>query len=205
MRWTSPTARLDSIRRVSVPVGLAIALSVAACDQDSGVPRAPDGAPLLLTVAEQGDLATLDDLLARRQILVDIRDSCDWTPLMKAALNGHLEAAERLIMAGAAIDAEDSGGYTALMLAASNNHKAVVESLLAEGAMVDHQESTQGVTALIWAAKLGHRETLSTLIDGGADVTLRDFSGQRAADWAAENGFDEIADWLATHHPDQSG
>ncbi|MEY6432477.1 ankyrin repeat domain-containing protein [Thioalkalicoccus limnaeus] len=184
----------------------AIALAVAACSgEDPGVPRAPDGAPLLLTVAEQGDLTTLDDLLARRQILVDVRDSCDWTPLMKAALNGHLEAAARLIMAGAAIDAEDSGGYTALMLAASNNHRTVVEYLLAEGAMVDHQESTQGVTALIWAAKLGHRETLGTLIDGGADITLRDFSGRRAADWAAENGFDEIAAWLAAHHPDEAG
>jgi uncharacterized protein len=156
----------------------------------------------MLEVAERGDLAAIEQLLARRH-QPDVRDSCDWTPLMKAALNGHLPVVERLLASGASIDAKDKGGYTAMMLAASNNHAEVVDLLLRRGAMVDHQEDTQGWSALIWAAKQGHLRTVETLLRHDADRTLKDFSGKTAADWSSEAGYAEILRQLRA--TDQTG
>lgn len=148
-------------------------------------------APALVQVAERGDLAALNTLL-QHDPRPNVRDSCDWTPLMKAALNGHLATLDRLLAAGATVDAEDKGGYTALMLAASNNHADIVARLAEHGAMLDHQESTQGLTALIWSAKQGQAQAVEVLLAHGADATLKDFSGHTAADWARESGRTDI-------------
>ncbi len=157
---------------------LALSFLVGAC---SDAPENKQEAGLaLLEIAERGDVSALDALL-RREADADARDSCDWTPLMKAAINGHADVVRRLLNAGASVDAVDKGGYTSLMLAASNNHTGVVELLLDQGATIDAQERTQGFTALIWAAQRGHEETVSLLLRRGADPTLPDFDGKTAA------------------------
>jgi len=169
------------MRHLLLPVLAAI--GVSACDPSESDRAGP--AIKLLETAEQGDLSALERLL-KPSTDVDVRDSCDWTPLMKAALYGHIDVVGRLLDAGAAIDAEDKGGYTAMMLAASNNHEQVLDRLLRAGAMVDHQEHTRGWTALIWAASKGHTRSVETLLRHGADPTLKDDDGYTAADRAAE-------------------
>lgn len=140
----------------------------------------------LIAAAEAGDIERLANLLSQ-QADVDGRDSCQWTPLMKAALNGHRAVTERLLSAGAGIDLTDNGGYSALMLAASNNHFQLVDRLLEQGANPNIQEMTRGWSALIWAAKRGHRESVERLLKGGAAPDIRDFDGHSAADWAQRN------------------
>jgi len=161
--------------------------------------EAPDPeqqADALLSSAESGDLTAIQHLLGS-QVSANVRNSCDWTPLMKAAVNGHQAVVEQLLAAGAEVDATDQGGYTALMLAASNNHKVIVERLLEQGAMIDAQEQTQGYTPLIWAAHRGHLATVKVLLDQGADATLPDFEGQTAAEHARVQGHPAIAALLA--------
>ncbi len=148
-------------------------------------------ADALLSVAETGDVSSLEQLLGER-VDANVRNSCDWTPLMMAAVNGHAEAAERLLGAGAEVDAVDQGGYTALLLAVSNNHTAVMEQLLARGAMIDAKEQTQGYTPLIWAAHRGHQQAVELLLERGVDTSLPDFAGKTAADHAREQGHAEI-------------
>ncbi|MBK1631248.1 hypothetical protein CKO31_10955 [Thiohalocapsa halophila] len=166
-------------------------LLVGGDNDTSQSPQAGKQAPSLLEVAEQGDVSALDALLERRAD-ANVRDSCDWTPLMKAAVNGHLQVAERLLAAGAAVDAVDQGGYTALLLAASNNHAQLVELLLAHGAMIDAQEQTEGYTPLIWAAHRGHAETVQVLLEHGADATLPDLAGHGALWHAATQGHAQV-------------
>jgi len=185
------------MNRPHAPLFVILLSLLAGCGQsgsgsDSSTALAPEGPGMaLIESAEQGDLSAVEQLLARNR-QPDVRDSCDWTPLMKAALNGHAAIVERLLQAGAQVDAQDAGGYTAMMLAASNNHAAIVERLLEHGARVDHQESTKGWTALIWAAKQGHVASVKVLLEHNADRTLKDFDGKTAADWAREGGYDEI-------------
>ncbi len=174
-------------RHSSIILIMPLLIAISGCG-DSDAPQAGGS---LLEIAEQGDVSALDALL-KRSTTVDVRDSCDWTPLMKAALNGHGEVVERLLAAGASIDAEDNGGYTAMMLAASNNHLAILDLLLELGAMIDHQERTTGWTALIWAAGKGHSGVVETLLSHGADRTLEDFAGQTAADHARAAGHQVI-------------
>ena len=154
----------------------------------------------LLQLAEHGDVSALDALL-KRDTDTNYRDSCHWTPLMKAALNGHKDAVLHLLDAGAAVDAADKGGYTGLMLAASNNHVEIVKLLIDRGAMIDAKENTQGFTALIWAAQRGHREAVELLLARGADRTLPDFEGKTAADRAAEEGHAQVRALLAEQMP----
>lgn len=123
--------------------------------------------PPLVTAAETGDLAAVEQLLGKNGS-ADLRDSCDWTALMKAALNGHKDIVQRLIAHGAEIDAVDEGGYTALMLAASNNHLEIVGFLLQAGANINHHEHTNGWTASSWASRQGHGDMVALLKKHGS-------------------------------------
>ncbi len=185
----------------SILITLLLITLVACSPSDSDDSPDNSSGEALLDVAEQGNLDALNALLVRHR--PDVRDSCDWTPLMKAALYGHTPVVARLLDAGASIDAVDKGGYTAMMLAASNNHAATVELLIERGAMIDHREDTEGLTALIWAAKQGHAKTVETLLRHRADRTLKDFGGRTAADWAATGGYAEVQRLLASpsDHP----
>lgn len=178
---------------------LTVLAALSACGRNDSDDAAVSVGEALLQVAEQGDLGALNRLLGK-QVQPDARDSCDWTPLMKAALNGHEPVVDRLIEAGAEIDAFDKGGYTAMMLAASNNYAKVVDLLLKHGAAVDHQEATAGWTALIWAAKQGHSRTVQTLLAHKADTTLKDSTGMTAADWARQGEFAETLALLDAAH-----
>ena len=177
--------RISSSRAATVLLLSALPWLLVGCGDTAE--QARERAEALLVTAERGDISALDALLGRNPD-TDVRDSCDWTPLMKATLNGHRDAAERLLAAGAAVDAMDKGGYTALMLAASNNHAAVVDLLVEHGAMVDAQERTQGFTALIWASQRGHADAVAALLRHGADATLPDLEAKTAADRARAEG-----------------
>jgi ankyrin repeat protein len=115
---------------------------------------------------------------------------------MKAALNGHTKAVERLILAGADVNQKDKGGYSSLMLAASNNHPDIIDLLIGAGADINQVEITKGWTALIWASKLGHKEAVERLLAYQADRNITDFDGKRAVDWAKESHFQEIVSLL---------
>lgn len=169
-------------------------LLVLGCAADSPEPADPVQ-PALVTAAETGDLAALNQLLGTDSP-VDTRDKCEWTPLMKAALNGHIRVVMRLLAAGAEVDAVDSGGYTALLLAASNDHPGIVNLLALHGADIQYAEPGQGWTALIWAAKRGHEGSVRVLLRLGADGAVRDKSGKRAIDWAEAGGYTEIVAFL---------
>lgn len=162
-------------------------LGLLGCESEQ--PQLP---PSLLDAAEQGDLQTMDDYLKGSQ-LVNMRNACLWTPLMKAALNGHLEAVQKLLDKGADVRAIDKGGYSAMMLAASNNFADVVDVLIRHGAEINRIEHTHGWTALIWAAKRGHLESVKVLLKHGADKTIIDDDQLTALQHAQKKGYTAVA------------
>jgi ankyrin repeat protein len=171
---------------------LPLCLTWLGCSNDAVEEADIEEAPALLIAAEKGDLPSLTKLMEDDSAIIDIKDACFWTPLMKAALNGHTEVVERLILAGADVNQLDKGGYSSLMLAASNNHPDIIDLLIKAGASIDQVEVTKGWTALIWASKQGHREAVERLLAYHADRNIADLSGKRALDWARENHFQKI-------------
>ncbi len=172
---------------------LTISMLIHGCSQESNIPDT-NITPPLVAAAEKGDISSLKQLLQTQS--ADTYDSCQWTPLMKAALNGHQEIATELLTARASIDLADKGGYTALMLAASNNHHSLVRLLLQNGSDINRQERTRGWTALIWSTKRGHLETVKELLAGRANTEIQDNNGLSAKDWAVQNKHYDIADLL---------
>jgi len=164
-------------------------LLLVACHADE-TSNKPDTSSIL-AAAEQGDLQQLDQFLLGKQ-LVNMRDACLFTPLMKAALNGHYEAVVRLVEKGAGIDLVDKGGYTAMMLAASNNFHQIVEYLVNRGANINHVEHTHGWNALIWAAKRGHVQTVKVLLKHQPDKNIKDNVDKTALDYARQQHFEEV-------------
>ncbi len=52
--------------------------------------------------------------LCGSDLSIEARDAAGWTPLMNAAVNGHLGIVRRLAVQGARLDAADKEGRTAL-------------------------------------------------------------------------------------------
>ncbi|MCG8026230.1 MAG: ankyrin repeat domain-containing protein, partial [Candidatus Thiodiazotropha endolucinida] len=105
---------------------LPLALSLHGCSNDTPeeANRDETPAPALLIAAENGDLPTLTRLIEGNDAVIDVKDACFWTPLMKAALNGHTKVVERLILAGADINQKDKGGYSSTAVPQLDSHKA---------------------------------------------------------------------------------
>ena len=111
------------------------------------------------------------------------------TPLLFAARDGRLEAAHRLVEAGADVNAADANGITPLLMALTNNQTDVARFLLRRGA--NPNAADQWGRTPLWSAvdvrnlDLDSRtlqngvdrgpvlDLISELIEKGADVNAR--------------------------------
>ena len=117
---------------------------------------------------------------------VDGRDGSGWTPLIQACDVGHLECAQALIEANAAVDTVDYGGSTALMGACVDGHHECAQALIAVGAAVD-MVNNYGMTALMLACFWGQHECAQALLDAGAAVDHANHFGVTALMKAVES------------------
>ncbi len=132
--------------------------------------RGSHGETALLCAAGQGNIELVRALLlkgARMDLLNNERKS----PLFLAIQNGHLEAAEILIAAGAPLSHNGSPPLM-LALAAHFGHLDLVKSLLAAGAEVN-ATNEHGATALFCAASEGHAAVVAELLRAGADPSIK--------------------------------
>lgn len=83
--------------------------------------------------------------------------------MMVAVENGHLDAADRLLVAGADPEATDAQGWTALVIASSAGDRAIISRLLEAGASVQARTQPSGRTAVMAAAAAGHVGGLEVL------------------------------------------
>eukprot|EP00900_Chrysochromulina_parva_P005177 jgi/Chrpa1/14660/Chrysochromulina_OHIO_Genome00005064-RA len=123
---------------------------------------------------------------------IEHKGSYGQTPLMSAAVNGHLPCVETLLGSRAQVDATNNVGYTALHWSAINNHPDVVRRLLASGANrtardklgksaldIAREKRHAAVVALleapaVWdAASDGNNDELRKLIADGGDVNWK--------------------------------
>jgi Zn-dependent protease with chaperone function len=146
----------------------------------------------LLVAASDGDLEGVQTLLESGTD-PNVTDEEGWTALMWAAQLNDTAMASALIEAGATLDfVEFSYEETALTIALYNDSTDLAALLLEKGANPNLQNSS-GWTPLMTAASYGNYEATQLLLDAGANPAIKDDSDMTAADYALENGYDDIA------------
>ena len=108
-------------------------------------------------------------------------ENYNWTPLLWAAMKGHLEIARMLIDAGA--DVNNRNGETPLYMAVSNGKLDIARMLIDAGANVNVQDEV-GYTPLHWAAVFGQVEIARMLIDAGGNKDIQNNKGRAPYDLA---------------------
>ena len=154
-------------------------------------PLAPHYTLLHLAAWENAEkVATV--LLKHPKILVEASSQLGETPLMIAALKGHLGIARQLIVAGAY---PNKTGWTPLHYAATMGHIEMMRLLLEAHAYID-AESPNKTTPLMMAARSKNILAVKLLLDEGADVQLKNEQGLTAIDFADRSEAKDIADGL---------
>ena len=116
-------------------------------------------------------------------------NAADESPLMLAAIKGHLELAQLLVKKGADIN---KAGWTPLHYAASSGHLPIIALLLENHAYID-AESPNGTTPLMMAAMYGTPAAVNLLLQEGADAKLKNQQGLTAVQFAQQaNRLDSV-------------
>ena len=141
--------------------------------------------------ARDGDVQRMRALL-RAGVDVDAGSANGITPLMEAAIQGHLAATRLLLNHGAAVDAATSSGITPLMGAASVGNVDVLRLLLSKGAAMDAAAHTSGLTALMLATARNRPDCARVLLDAGVDVNASEIGGNTALHLAASYDLPDV-------------
>jgi ankyrin repeat protein len=149
------------------------------------------GEDALRQSAYEGRLqAVLSEL--KKGVAVNAPDQDQRTALMLAAFDGHTSIVQALLDVGAQVDLSDSLGRTALMYAASGSNPETVALLLKYKADPNLADGGEHWTALMFAAAEGQSRIVTLLLEHGADMSLTDVDGETAADFARNNGHQDV-------------
>ncbi|KAH7128979.1 ankyrin repeat-containing domain protein [Dactylonectria macrodidyma] len=132
------------------------------------------------------DTASVSTLLSTKQVNLELLDSQGYTPLTRAASQGHLSMVEMLLKAGAEVDAQGKDCWTALRWTAQKGYKIIAERLIHQGASVE-SPSNDNWTFLRWAATYGRGDIITLLVDMRVDLDATDADGLTALRWAVSH------------------
>jgi len=147
----------------------------------------------LYLALREPSLKAAEALIAWPKTNVEARTLQDESPLMLAALKGHLQLAKMLVERGADVN---KTGWTPLHYAATNGHLAIMELLLDNYAYID-AESPNGSTPLMMAALYGTPAAVKLLLEAGADPNLKNQLGMTAMDFARRGNRKDAEELIA--------
>ncbi|KAI9163980.1 Ankyrin repeat domain-containing protein [Paramyrothecium foliicola] len=130
--------------------------------------------------------------------LVNQKNRRGSTPLLLAAVKGHIDVVKLLLGKGASVDAGE-GGFTPLHAATKAGHGDIVGLLLEHGANVNCRRVFKGGrTPLIDASWKGYEDIVKLLLSKGAIVNTQDHFGDTPMTEALRWGHVDIFKLLAT-------
>lgn len=134
----------------------------------------------LFWAAYHGSESAMMKLLLTANAVVDLPDTHGFTPFLKAAERGHLQAVQQLLAAGANPHHRSRGHDTALHRASTGGHDAIVGHLLLHANADPNALNKAGAAALSFAARHGHTGCMTLLLDAHADIDAADQNGDTA-------------------------
>ena len=155
----------------------------------------PDGQDGLYLSLRDGTLKAANALVEWPKTKVETRNANDESPLMMAALKGHLDVAKKLIERDADVN---KPGWAPLHYAATGGHLAIMELLLEHYAFID-AESPNGTTPLMMAAHYGSPAAVKLLLDAGADTAMKNQLGMTAIDFARRGNRPDSLEMISAH------
>ena len=109
-------------------------------------------------------------MVERTQVDIDARGRYGSTPLLRAAVNGHLSAVQYLSEQGASKEMRSEHDWTPLHDAAANAHLSVVQCLCEQGTDMEARDENR-YTPLHMATNEGHLPVAQYLSErGGGDI-----------------------------------
>ena len=153
----------------------------------------PKGMHGLFLALREPSLKVAEVLIDWPKTNVEWRTPQDESPLMMAALKGHVELAKKLVARGADVN---KTGWTPLHYAATQGQIGIMDMLLENHAYID-AESPNGTTPLMMAAHYGTPAAVKMLLDGGADPALKNQLGLSAIDFANRANRRDAAEMIA--------
>ncbi len=128
---------------------------------------------LVADAAARGDRDAVKALL-KNAADVNAAQGDGMTALHWAAMNGDVDLAQMLIVAGANVKATTRlGSYTPLYLASQQGQGAIIQALIKAGGDVK-AGTPNGTTPLMVAAASGELDAVKVLVDAGSDVNAKD-------------------------------
>ncbi len=147
-----------------------------------------DGMTALHWASLNGDMKTMDVLLAAGAKTTAITRDGHYTALHLASSRGHAAAVAKLIDAGSDVKALTSTGVQPIHLAAEAGNADALKAIIDHGADVNVRDETHGRTPLIFATSENRVDAIKLLIAKGADVSIAtkviDYPARSAADSA---------------------
>lgn len=152
----------------------------------------PKGLNGLYLALRQPSLKVAETLIDWPKTNIEARTDKDESPLMMAALKGHLALAKKLIDKGADVN---KPGWAPLHYAATGGHVELMKLLLDHYAFID-AESPNGTTPLMMAAMYGTAPAVKLLLEEGADTAMKNMQGLSAVDFANRANRKDVAEMI---------
>ncbi|XP_048242570.1 putative ankyrin repeat protein RF_0381 [Haliotis rufescens] len=149
---------------------------------------------LLHLACQGGNTAIVQHLLSPSNI--NSRGMHQWTPAMKAAVNGHQSVLDLLVSNQADLTLVSTSGDSLLHLACEGGNTAIVQHLLSPSNI--NSRGRQGCTPVMKAAYRGHKDVVDLLVQHKADLTLLTDSNEDIECVAQRGGHATIAKYLQT-------
>ncbi|XP_072421006.1 ankyrin repeat and death domain-containing protein 1A [Chiloscyllium punctatum] len=147
--------------------------------------------------AAKGNDVIRMELLLKKGVNINAKNSIGRTALHWAAGAGHEQAVKFLLDHNASVDDQDSFGMNALLLAAWFGHLRILRTLVNVGAKLSC-ENKNGLNLLLCAAQRGHLKILEFIMEDLEDVWLdkADNMQRTALHLAASYGNLEVVEFL---------